>query len=331
MALLHDAFDRRIDYLRISVTDRCNMRCQYCMPAEGMAFAPREELLSFDEIVAFVREVAVPLGITKLRLTGGEPLVRPGLPGLAARLAALPEIRDLALTTNGALLTTLARDLQVAGVTRLNISLDTLRPERFREMTRGGDFQRVWEGLETSERLGFAPLKLNCVVMRGFNEDELVDFVALTLQRPWHVRFIEFMPVGDYARFQHLGYVSSADMQARIAERHRLEPLAQRDFAGNGPARYWQVQGALGSVGFISQMSHDFCASCNRVRLTADGRFRHCLLSDHELDLRALLRSGGAWADIREAIALDLQRKPQRHFDGQGISGRGRTMSQIGG
>jgi cyclic pyranopterin phosphate synthase len=328
---MHDAFGRKVDYLRISVTDRCNMRCQYCMPEAGMHFFEHEHVLTYAEITAFVRDIAVPLGISRLRLTGGEPLVRKDLHVLAGQLAALPGIRDLALTTNGVLLAAQAEALRRAGVTRLNVSLDSLRPERYRHVTRGAELARVWAGLDAAEAAGFAPLKLNCVVMRGFNEDEVADFAALTLDRGWHVRFIEFMPIGDHALYEQVGHVATREVQDRIRERFALEPLAPSEVVGNGPARYWRVPGARGSVGFISQMSHDFCEACNRVRLTSDGKLRHCLLSDHELDVRALLRGGVEPGAIRDAIAADLQLKLERHQGAAGIASNLRTMSQIGG
>lgn len=326
-----DRFARQVDYLRLSVTDRCNMRCQYCMPAEGMEFYNREDLLSYEEIESFVREIAVPLGIRKIRLTGGEPLVRKDLHVLAAKLSAIPAITDLSLTTNGALLAKQAPALRAAGVNRLNVSLDSLQPARFKEITRGGDLARVWGGIEAAINEGFAPMKLNVVVMRNFNEDELADFVALTTERPIHVRFIEFMPVGDYALFEKVGYVSTAEMQAAIAPRFPLVPAKPDDVQSNGPARHWKVPGASGTVGFISQMSHDFCATCNRVRLTSDGKLRHCLLSEHELDVRTLLREGTSAAGVRMAIETDLQTKLERHNGVEGLGDRSRTMSQIGG
>lgn len=328
---MRDSFQRPVDYLRLSVTDRCNMRCQYCMPAEGMQWFEREDVLTYEEIEAFVREVAVPLGIRKIRLTGGEPLVRQDLAVLASRLSAIDGVDDLSLTTNGALLARHARTLKAAGVRRINVSMDSLNPARFKEITRGGDLARVWAGVEAALDAGFAPVKLNVVVMRDFNEDELADFVALTAERPLHVRFIEFMPVGDYALFERVGYVGTAEMQARIAPRFALEPVKRGELVGNGPARYWRIPGSPGSVGFISQMSHDFCEACNRVRLTADGRLRHCLLSDHELDVRALLRAGTPASAIRAAIEADLRLKLERHQGTAGIAGHARTMSQIGG
>jgi cyclic pyranopterin phosphate synthase len=328
---VQDAFGRRVDYLRISVTDRCNMRCHYCMPAEGLDYFDREDVLSYEEITAFVREVAVPLGVSRLRLTGGEPLVRRDLHQLAGQLAALPGITDLALTTNGVLLAGQAEALRAAGVTRVNVSLDSLQPDRFRHITRGADLARVWAGIAAAEQAGFSPLKLNCVVMRGFNEDEVAAFAALTLEHPWHVRFIEFMPVGDHALFEQVGYVPTSEVLARIRERHDVVPLAAPEVAGNGPARYWRVPGAPGAIGVISQMSHDFCDACNRVRLTSDGKLRHCLLSDHELDVRALLRGGVSAAEIRASVVADLQRKRERHEGAAGIASHLRSMSQIGG
>ncbi|HEY9722773.1 MAG TPA: GTP 3',8-cyclase MoaA [Oscillatoriaceae cyanobacterium] len=327
---MFDRFARHVDYLRISVTDRCNLRCQYCMPPEGMHWFPREEILSYEEITRFVREVAVPLGITKLRLTGGEPTVRQDLTALLAQLAAIPQIQDLALTTNGMFLTRQARAFKAAGLNRLNVSLDSLRADRFREITRGGDLARVLAGIASALEAGLAPVKVNCVVMAGLNEDELVDFVRLTIDRPLTVRFIEFMPVGDHALFERVGYVSSAAMREAIAPHLPLEP-AEKEGPGNGPARYWRVPGARGQVGFISQMSHDFCASCNRIRLTADGRIRHCLLSDHEIDVRTLLRDGTPAETIQALIRGDLQLKAEHHSGVAGVAEHRRGMSQIGG
>jgi len=327
---MRDRFKRQVDYLRISVTDRCNMRCQYCMPAEGMTWFEREDILSYEEITRFVQEVAVPLGITKLRLTGGEPLVRRDLHHLVAQLAAIPEIKDIAMTTNGAMLDAQAAGLKAAGLQRINVSMDSLQPERFKAMTRGADLARVWRGIEAAMAAGFAPIKLNCVVMAGFNEDELVDFVRLTLDRPIHVRFIEFMPVGDYALFKDVGYVSSARMRELIQAEFALAPIEASE-PGNGPARYWQVPGAQATVGFISQMSHDFCASCNRIRLTADGKVRHCLLSDHEIDVRTWLRDHTPPQHIQQALETDIQLKAEQHDVAANLSGNARTMSQIGG
>ncbi|MDB5100132.1 MAG: molybdenum cofactor biosynthesis protein [Cyanobacteria bacterium RYN_339] len=321
-----DRFKRKVDYLRISVTDRCNLRCQYCMPATGMDWIDRDEILTYEEIERFVREVAVPLGIRKLRLTGGEPMVRKDLAGLIARLAVIPGIDDLALTTNGLFLEQQAQALKLAGLQRINVSMDSLRAERFKEITRGGDLERVWRGVDAAMAVGLTPLKLNVVVMAGFNEDELSDFVGLTLNRPYHVRFIEFMPVGEYELFKQVGYVSSQRMRELIT--YDLEPT---EMTGNGPARYWQVPGALGTVGFISQMSHDFCSSCNRIRLTADGKVRHCLLSDHEIDVRGWLRGGTAPAEIQAALEADIQLKAENHEGALRLSGQSRTMSQIGG
>jgi cyclic pyranopterin phosphate synthase len=325
-----DRFKRNVDYLRISVTDRCNMRCQYCMPATGMTWYERENILSFEEIERFVKDVAVPLGITKLRLTGGEPLVRKGLPDLVARLAAIPQIEDLALTTNGVFLRAHAKALAAAGLKRVNVSLDSLLPERFKEITRGADIARVWDGIEAALEAGLAPIKINCVVMAGFNEDELADFVSLTIERQLHVRFIEFMPIGDYELFKRVGYVSSHQMRELIAPRFGLTPV-DAIVPGHGPARYWVADGAKATVGFISQMSHDFCASCNRIRLTADGKVRHCLLSDHEIDVRDWLRGGATPAAIQAALQKDIQSKAEHHTGEDGIATHTRTMSQIGG
>ncbi len=325
---MEDGFGRRIDYLRLSVTDRCNLRCRYCLPAAGVPAKPREEILSFEEVLRLVR-VALTLGIRRVRLTGGEPLVRKGIVSFVARLARLPGLEDLALTTNGTLLAPLGRELREAGLQRLNISLDTLDPVKYRWLTRGGELGAVLEGIEAALALGFAPVKINVVVLRGVNDTEWEDLAALSIERPLHVRFIELMPVGASWSLAGEHFAPCAAVRARLEERFgRLIPA--EGVAGAGPARYFRLPGALGTVGFITGVSDHFCATCNRVRLTADGKLRLCLHAQEEFDLRALLRAGASDAELAAAWRAALLCKP-RASPGAGSAAGGRGMCQIGG
>ncbi|NLE76741.1 MAG: GTP 3',8-cyclase MoaA [Chloroflexi bacterium] len=324
-----DGFRRPITYLRISVTDRCNLRCIYCMPPEGVVAIPHEQVLRYEEIVR-VAEAATDLGISKLRLTGGEPLVRAGLANLVAMLAALPGVDDLAMTTNGVLLTRYAADLRRAGLQRINISLDTLDPHKYRRITRCGDLQTVLGGIEAAHQAGLAPIKVNAVVVRGVNDDELLEFARLTLQPQWNIRFIEVMPFeGDSLEWKQT-FVSAEEMKRRIeAAWGPLQPA--HGASGGGPARYYQLPGAQGTLGFITPVSEHFCAECNRLRLTADGHLRPCLLSDAEMDLRTPLRAGATRAELAALLAQAIRSKPQgHHLAAQGPC-HGRGMSQIGG
>ncbi|MEA3345258.1 MAG: GTP 3',8-cyclase MoaA, partial [Chloroflexota bacterium] len=287
MALI-DRYGRAITYLRISVTDRCNLRCVYCMPAEGIHLRSHEEILRYEEIVRIVR-VAVGMGIRFVRLTGGEPLVRKELVKLVRMLRAIPGLEELSMTTNGTLLADHAQALAEAGLDRVNISLDSLRPERFHRITRLGNLSDVLKGIEAAERAGLVPLKLNTVVMRGLNDDEVVELARLTLEHGWHVRFIEPMPVGSRTLWDGIRYVPGSEVRDRIEE--ALGSLrSTQGPKGHGPARNFKLPRSLGTVGFITPWSENFCASCNRMRLTADGRIRPCLLSDIEVDLRGPLR-----------------------------------------
>ena len=326
-----DSLARPINYLRISVTDRCNLRCIYCMPSEGTAPKFRHaEIMTFEEIVRVV-EAAASLGITKIRLTGGEPLARLGIVDLVAMISAVPGIDDIAMTSNGTLLAHYAEDLKRAGLHRVNISLDTLGPERFRRITRMGDLSDVLAGIEAAERADLRPIKLNNVVMRGFNDDEVVDFARLSLSRDWNVRFIEVMPLGELADSAEMGYVPIADVRRRIEA--ALGPLipAGEGAQGNGPARYYRLVDALGTVGFISAVSEHFCFRCNRLRLTADGRLRPCLLSDEEIDLRGALRQGANREELEALLQRAIENKPAGHGLAAGMVPQGRSMSQIGG
>ncbi len=326
-----------IDYLRISLIDRCNFRCQYCMPEEAeLDYLLKQEVLTNAEIVTLVREVFAPLGFRKFRLTGGEPLLRPGLVELVQALAALPTTEDLALTTNAFLLAELAQPLYEAGLRRLNISLDSLDPATFDQIIghRGRSrWAQTWAGIQAAHRVGFDPLKLNTVVIPGLNEGEVEALAALTLERRWHVRFIEFMPIGNAALFSDRAWVPSEELRQRLRDRWGLEPAS---VLGQGPADVFQLPGALGTVGFISQMSECFCDRCNRVRLSADGWLRPCLLNESgQLDLKTLLRAGapfGVLRDrVRELLALKAEINFQERDKGTGGNTYTRTMSQIGG
>jgi cyclic pyranopterin phosphate synthase len=326
---MEDGFGRRIEYLRISVTDKCNLRCVYCMPVEGLPWLRRDELLSYEEIAEVVRAMA-SMGLRKVRITGGEPTVRRDLGALVRKLRAIAGIEDIALSTNAVLLADQADELRAAGVDRLNVSLDSLRPERIDAISRRpGSAEAILRGLEAAERAGFAPIKLNCVVMRGRNDDEVEDFAAITRERPWHVRFIEVMPTGDNLGVSRDEYVSADEILDRVRRIGALEPVAGP--AGNGPARYFAFPGAPGTVGVITPMSHNYCGSCNRMRLTADGQLRPCLFGSIQTNLRDPLRRG---EPIGPLIRQTLRIKPERHWLVQGSdagSGGLAALSQVGG
>lgn len=325
-----------IDYLRISLVDRCNFQCQYCMP-EGadLQYLPQEEWLTRAELLQLLQEVFMPLGFSNFRLTGGEPLVRPGIVDIVRDIAQLPGTTDLALTTNAFLLQGLAQDLWDAGLRRINISLDSLDPVIFDRIVGGRGKSRwpqVWEGIQAAHRVGFSPLKLNVVVIPGVNDHEVLDLAALTLDRQWHVRFIEFMPIGNDSLFTEKGWVDSETLRDRIRQRWGL---TDGDVLGNGPADVFQIPGAKGTVGFISQMSECFCDRCNRMRLSADGWLRPCLLNETgQIDLKTSLRQGVSTAELKRQVAELLAAKPDINYKMResGTTGAyGRTMSQIGG
>ena len=325
-APLRDQFGRSIEYLRISVTDRCNFRCLYCMPVEGMEWLPKRDILSYEEITEIVRQLA-PLGLRRLRITGGEPTIRPQLVDLIAMLRSVRGIEDIALSTNGVKLPELAAPLRRAGLDRVNISADSLRPDRIAAIARRSlGFDPVQAAL-AAQAAGLAPIKLNMVVMRGINDDEVEDFARLTLEHAWHVRFIELMPVGELRELTWHHVVSSDEVLARLAA---VAPLAPTEGPprGNGPARYFRYPSAPGSVGVITPMTHTYCGSCNRVRLTADGRLRTCLFGDHEVNLRDPLRAGD---DLTPLYVQALAEKPKEHHLLQMQVGGLRALSQVGG
>jgi GTP 3',8-cyclase len=325
-----------VDYLRISLIDRCNFRCQYCMPDDTeLEYLQRREFLSNEELLLLLREVLIPAGFTRFRLTGGEPLLRAGLVDLVREIAACPATQDLSMTTNGFRLSELAQALHDAGLRRVNISLDSLEPETFDRIigNRGRSrWQQVWDGIQTAHRVGFSPLKLNVVVIPGVNDGEVLELAALSLEREWHVRFIEFMPIGNAELFGEKGWVDSESLRQKIRERWGL---SAGQVAGNGPADVFQIPGAKGTLGFISQMSECFCDRCNRMRLSADGWLRPCLLNEsRQIDLKTALRAGVPLADLRSEVERLLAAKPEINFKMResGVTGiYGRTMSQIGG
>ena len=325
-----DDFGRPINYLRISVTDRCNLRCIYCMPPEGVRQRKMEEILTFEEIETVVR-AAADVGITKIRLTGGEPLARLGVVDLVGLLAHIPGIDDLSMTTNGTLLADKATALAAAGLNRVNVSLDTLRADRFGFITRHGKLDDVLHGIEAARAAGLNPVKINMVVIRGLNEDEVVDLARLTVNEGWHVRYIEMMPLGADPEWDENRHVPMQEIQNWVTD--ALGPLQPATVKkGNGPARYYRIAGAQeGTIGFISPVTEHFCNSCNRLRLTADGRLRPCLLSDTELDFRAIVRSGNDLTAVRELLKEAIRLKPRQHHLEECATPHGRTMSEIGG
>jgi cyclic pyranopterin phosphate synthase len=328
--MLVDSWGRPITYLRVSVTDRCNLRCVYCMPPDGIQLQTHDAILRYEEIADVVRCAAAE-GVREVRLTGGEPLARPNLPALVGMLAAIPGIEDISLTTNAILLERFALPLAEAGLKRVNISLDTLRSERFARITRGGSFEQAWRGILAAQAAGLTPLKINVVAMRGVNDDEFLDLARLAVEHDWQVRFIEVMPIKNEAPWgEGLPNSESAYMPIReVQERLASLGLDEVDSkSGSGPAREFRIPGGLGRVGFISPVSEHFCASCNRLRLTADGCLRPCLLSDLEIPIRAALRAG-------EPILPYLQQaagiKPREHELVQNHRPLTRCMLQIGG
>ena len=327
MTGLSDSFQRPINYLRISVTDRCNLRCIYCMPECGVSLMAHEGILSYEEIYTVV-EAAAELGINKLRITGGEPLVRAGLPELIRMLARIDTIDDISLTTNGSLLAGYAAELKSAGLRRVNISLDTLNRDRFKYITRCGNLEDTLKGIEAAKSAGLNPVKINTVVIAGINDDELPDFAAKTIDEGWHVRFIELMPASSN-KAAASQFISVSEMRQRIESLGKLEPCLAG--VGNGPAKYFQLPHAEGTIGFITPVSEHFCFRCNRVRLTADGKLRPCLLSDEEMDLRQSLRSGAPAAELKKLIEEAIARKPLSHHLDDGHVPQDRTFSQIGG
>ncbi len=321
-----DQFGRTIEYLRISVTDKCNFRCLYCMPEEGLQWLPKSEILAYEEIAGIVSELA-PVGIRRLRITGGEPTIRPELHKLIAMLRAIPGIDDIALSTNGVKMPEMAKRFRDAGLDRVNMSADSLRADRVATISRRNLAFDPIESAIAAEKAGLDPIKINVVVMRGTNDDEIVDFARLTMEHPWHVRFIELMPVGDMREATWEKVVPTSEILDRIASLGSLT-ACDGPARGNGPAAYYRLDGGIGSVGVITPMTHTYCSTCNRVRLTADGKLRTCLFGNEEVSLRDAYRAG---ADIVPLFKAALAAKPLEHELLQMKVGGLRALSQVGG
>ena len=321
-----DQFHRQIEYMRISITDRCNLRCTYCMPSEGVDWMPREDILSFEEILHLI-QISTQLGFRRFRITGGEPLVRKGVLNFLHQAAQIPGVDDLMITSNGILLSEMAFDLKAAGVQRVNISLDTLNPARFAEITRGGDVSKVIQGIFRALEAGLKPVKINVVVMRDFNIQELPTLLTLANEYPLHIRFIELMPIGSSSE-RRLDFVPIQEMKEILGIK---VTTPANDIPGGGPAEYFRPKGFQGSVGFISALSRHFCHTCNRIRLTADGKLRPYLHNKQEFDLRQALRQGSSDSELMDLFAKAVWRKPQEHhMNEESLQGE-RFMSQIGG
>jgi cyclic pyranopterin phosphate synthase len=329
---MQDSFGRSIDYLRISVIDHCNLRCVYCMPLRGLTFVPSPELLSAAEIETVVR-AAVSLGFRKFRLTGGEPTLRPEIVEIVARIAGVPGVADLSMTTNAVLLPRLARPLAQAGLRRINVHVDTLHPERLKRLMRFGTIEEIEAGMAAAEEAGLLPIKLNCVVTRDYNDEDVVGLARLARERAFQVRFIELMPLGggETARLALTQFVPSRETRDRIEA--ELGPLTQvaNASAADESRNFRFADGSPGVVGFISPVSEPYCGACNRMRLTADGKLHLCLLNDHELDVKAALREGGGESAVAAILGRAVAQKPTGHRLDEGISTEDRSMFQIGG
>ncbi len=319
---------RTIDYIRISVTDRCNLRCVYCMPENGVDLLKHKDMMSFEEIYNLVKAL-VPVGIKKIRLTGGEPLVRNGIEDLIRMLRSIPEIEDITLTTNGILLEEMAEGLKSAGLTRINVSLDSLDENRFNQVTRWGNLDKVLKGIDKSIEIGLKPVKINVVAIKGFNDDEFIDFVDYAFKKEVQVRFIELMPIGESDHDAFLNHYPISEIKELIETKYELEETS--DINTNGPAENYKIIGGLGSVGFIGALSHKFCSTCNRLRLTADGKIRPCLYMDLEYDVLKLIRSGASDEALRNFVSEIILGKPEGHNMEEGWGNQRRRMSQIGG
>ena len=324
---LIDKYQRHLNYLRVSITDRCNLECVYCRPGGLIPILPHAEILSYEEILRIVG-VGVKLGISKVRITGGEPLVRRGVFDFLKKLATMKGIRDLSLTTNGVLLRDNTDRIRDAGIRRINVSLDTLDPERYHRITGRDCFERVWQGIEEAHRAGLFPIKINVVALRGVNEDELTDLAALSLEYPFHVRFIEYMPMGMAADREKGKTMLTPEIRQRIESLGPLSPVTRG--ASDGPAERFRLEGARGEIGFISAISHHFCHQCNRLRLTASGQLRSCLLSDRQVDMKTPLRTGCSDDDIVAIFFDAVHHKPSAHCLASQRKIKGQ-MSAIGG
>ncbi len=335
MTELKDTFLRVIDYLRVSVTDRCNLRCLYCMPPEGIVPSEHRDILTYEEIIRII-EIGAGLGVRKVRLTGGEPLTRKNISFLISSIKKIRGIEDLSLTTNGILLEKYAAEIAAAGLDRINVSIDSFDPATYGKITRGGSLDAVLRGIAEAERAGLRPIKINMVPIRGVNDTEVIEFANLTFNSDYHVRFIEFMPSGNNDYWSPDKYITTDELKKKIETIAPLTPVHMRK---DGPSRYFRLKGARGVIGFISALSHHFCKDCNRLRLTSDGKLRPCLFSETEIDLKVALRSGEPDAEIERLLRLSIEIKPEGHNISDRIALRGpealgsrrRPMSKIGG
>ena len=336
MNKLIDNLGREISYLRVSITDRCNYRCIYCKPEEQFEFIPHEEILRYEEIVEIIEE-AVNLGVTKVRITGGEPLARKGVVDFIKKLREIKKLEDISLTTNGFFLSEYAEKLKDAGLNRVNISLDSLQEEKYKKITRGGSLEKVLKGIDSALKAGLLPIKINTVLIRGINDDEVEDFVRLALERPLNIRFIEFMPSGEELKDNYRDkFISVLEIKESLAEKYSFRPIDIN--LGNGPAKYYQIKGGQGTIGFITALSQHFCETCNRIRLTSEGKLRPCLFSNKEVDVKQAIRN--AKTDdkiirskiIRNNIEEAINIKPEGHKLNEKFSNRDSfKMSKIGG
>jgi len=325
-----DSNNRKINYLRLSITDRCNLRCMYCMPEEGMDFLTHENVLRYEEILRIVG-LSVQRGIRKVRLTGGDPLVRKGFTDFLKKMSQIEGLEEITLTTNGVLLKKYAAEIKDCGVHRINISLDSLKPEKFKKITGKDLFGQVWDGIQEVEKLGFAPIKINVVAIRGINDDEIEDFGRLTLEKPYHIRFIEHMPIGDNNNWNAEKFLPILEIYNRLSNVGPLVPVKRRNNL-DGPAQRYKIENARGEIGLIGALSNHFCTVCNRLRLTADGHIRSCLFSENEIDVMPELRGGKSDEAILALIEKAINEKPERHnLKKQGQRSCVRQMSSIGG
>ena len=329
---MFDKFDREINYLRVSITDRCNLHCNYCRPKEGISLKGHADILRYEEIIRIV-SIAVKLGLIKVRITGGEPLVRRGFIEFIAALKKINGLQDISLTTNGILLEQYAQDIFDAGIHRINISLDSLNKEKYFQITNGGSLDAVLRGIAKAEQIGFSPIKINAVAIKGFNDDEVLDFAKLAVDKPFQVRFIELMPMGQSIGFGE-DYLPMSQLIQKISAKYELEQLKVKESKSAGPATIFRIKGGRGELGFINPVSSHFCSTCNRLRLTADGRLRACLLKEDEIDLKKELSDNCSDAVLESLIKEAILLKPKHHdldCSDRHLKKCHRDMSEIGG
>jgi len=324
-----DPYNREINYLRVSVTDRCNLRCIYCMPVKDLRLLDHADILRYEEILKLI-EIATDLGVRKIRLTGGEPLMRKDFVSLVGSVCKMSKVEDVSITTNGVFLKEMAAPLFEAGLRRVNVSLDTLDPLKYEKITGRACLNQVWEGLQEAEAVGFQPIRVNVVTIKGLNDDELYQFADLSVQKPYHVRFIEYMPIGRDNNWEPQKYISSDEIKSILERFGPLQETPRSTY--DGPVERYRFKAAEGEIGFIGALSHHFCPSCNRLRLTSDGKLRPCLFSDDEVDIRSALRAGRSLESLKEIFLRTIAKKPRRHQTGK-PEGREvvRAMSMIGG